>query len=73
MRQATDVGNLHDRANLRSLSRPPVWCTLVEREVSSCAVIVRDVAGEGTASVPLDDAVFERRLSHIAFLDRKSV
>jgi hypothetical protein len=51
--QATDFGDLHDCADLRSLDRPPVWRILVEREVRSCAVIVREVAGQDTAEVPL--------------------
>ena len=53
MMQATDFGNLHDRADLRSLDRPPVWRILVEREVSARAMIVRKVAGQDAAEVLL--------------------
>ena len=51
MMQATDFGNRHDRAQLRRLDWPRVGRILVEREVSSCAVIVREVAGQDAAQM----------------------
>src|SRR5881628_362226 len=53
MMQTTDFGNLHDLAHLRPLDGFHVWGVLVEREVSSCAVIVHEVAGQNVAQVPL--------------------
>ena len=53
MMQATDFGNRHDRARLRPLDGSHVWRILVEREVSSCAVIIREVPGQEVAPVPL--------------------
>ena len=51
MVQAPDFGDLNDPAAFRRLNRPPVWCILIEREVSSGPVIVRDVAGQDAAQV----------------------
>jgi hypothetical protein len=51
--EATDFGNLHDRADLRPLDRASVWRILLKREVSSSAVIV----------VPVKNAVFLSRLN----------
>ena len=51
MVQATDFGDRNDPAAFRRLDRPPVWCILIEREVSSGPVIVRDVAGQDAAQV----------------------
>src|SRR5712691_2624492 len=53
MVQTTDFGNLHDRAYLRPRNGPDVRCILVEREVSSGAVIIREVACPDAAQVPL--------------------
>ena len=53
MMQPTDFGNRHDRAQRRPLDGPPVWRVLVEREVSAGAVIIREVAGQDAAQVPL--------------------
>jgi hypothetical protein len=53
MMQTTDFGNLNDPAELRWLDWPSVGCILVEREVSSCPVIVRDVAGQDAVEVSL--------------------
>ena len=53
MMKATDFGNLHDRADLRSVDRAPVWRILLEREVSSSAVVIREVAGQDAAEVSL--------------------
>jgi hypothetical protein len=51
MMQATDFRNLHDRAHLRPLDWPPIRRILLEREVSSCSVIVREIAGQDAAQV----------------------
>jgi len=53
MMQATNFGNLHDGANLRPLDRSHVGRILLQREVSASAVIVREVAGQEMAEVPL--------------------
>ncbi len=53
MVQATNFGNLHDRAHLGPRNGPDIRCILVEREVSSCAVIVDEVARQDAAQVPL--------------------
>ena len=53
MMQATDFGSLHDLAHFRPLDGPHVWRILVKREVSSCAVIVREVAGQDAAEMAL--------------------
>jgi len=52
MMQATDFGNLDNRAELRWLDWPSVGCIFVERKVSSHPVIVREVASQGAAQVP---------------------
>ena len=52
MMEAPDFGNLHDRADLRSVDRTPVWRILLKREVSSSAVIIREVAGQDAAGGP---------------------
>ena len=51
--QATDFGNRDDRAERRRLDRPSVGCILVEREVSAGPVIVREIAGQDAAQVPV--------------------
>ena len=51
MMQAPDFGNRDDRAELRRLDVSSVGGILVEREVSPCAVIVREVPGQDTAQV----------------------
>ena len=53
MMQAPDFGDLHDPAHLRPLDRPPVWRGLLEREMGSGAVIVREVRGQKSAQMPL--------------------
>jgi hypothetical protein len=53
MMQPTDFGNRHDRAQCRRFDGPPVGRILVECEVSACAVIVREVAGQDAAQVAL--------------------
>jgi hypothetical protein len=50
--QAAHFGKLHDCTRLRPLDGPHVWRILVEREVSSCPVIGREVAGQEAAQVP---------------------
>jgi hypothetical protein len=52
MMQATDFGNLHEHAHLRQLDGPPIRRILLEGEVSSCAVVVREVACQDAAQVP---------------------
>jgi len=53
MMQATDSGSRHDRAHLGALDGSHVGRVLLEREVSSGAVMVGEVAGEDPAQVPL--------------------
>ena len=57
MMQPTDFGNRHDCAQRRRLDGPPVGRILVERKVErkvgSCAVIIREVAGQDAAQVAL--------------------
>ena len=50
--QATDFGNLHDPARLGELDGPDVRRILVEREVGSRPVIVREVGGQEASQVP---------------------
>jgi hypothetical protein len=52
MMQATDFGNLHDLAHVRWLDGPSIRRILLERKVSSCAVVVREVTGQDAAQVP---------------------
>jgi dihydropyrimidinase len=49
MMKTADFGNLHDHAHLRSLDWPPIWRILLEREVNSRRVIVREVARQDPA------------------------
>jgi hypothetical protein len=51
MMQATDFGDLHDLAQRRRLDGPPLWCILLEREVSSGAVVVPEVACQDAPQV----------------------
>jgi hypothetical protein len=53
MVEATDFANRDDPAEFRPLNWPAVGCILVEREVSARPVVVREVAREGAAQVPL--------------------
>jgi len=53
MMEATDFGNLQYRARLRPLDGSHVWRILLEREVSSSAVVIREVAGQDAAQVLL--------------------
>ena len=53
MMQPTDFGNRHDCAQRRRLDGPPVGRILVERKVGSCAVTIREVAGQDAAQVAL--------------------
>ena len=50
--QATDFANRDDPAEFRPLNWPAVGCILVEREVSTRPVVVREVASQGAAQVP---------------------
>ena len=51
MVEATDFAERHDPAGRRSLDAPPVGRVLVEREMRSCAVIVREVRGQDATQV----------------------
>src|SRR5207244_12168973 len=52
MVQATDFGDGNDPAEVPPLNWPAVGCILVEREVSTRPVVVREVADQGAAQVP---------------------
>ena len=53
MMQAADFGSRHDRAHLGPLDGSHVGRVLLEREVSARPVVVREVAGQDAAEVPL--------------------
>jgi hypothetical protein len=53
MMQTSDLGNLHDRASIGELDWPDIRRILVEREMRSCMVIIREVAGQVVAEVSL--------------------
>ena len=55
MMEATDFGNPDDPAELRRLDRPSVGCVLVEREVSTCPIIVGEVRGQDASQMPLTE------------------
>ena len=55
MMQATDFGNRDDPARLGELDGPDVGCILVEREMRASLVIVREVADQDAAQVPLTE------------------
>jgi hypothetical protein len=60
MMQATDFRSRYDRAGSRRLDWPPVGGVFVEREVSSCSVIVPEIRGQNAPQMPLaenDDMV----------------
>ena len=44
--EATDLAKRHDAARLGPFDEPHVWRVLVEREMSPCTVIVREIRGE---------------------------
>jgi len=46
MMEATDLAKWHDAARLGPFDGPHVWRVLVEREMSPCTVIVREIRGE---------------------------
>ena len=52
MMEATDFGNRDDRAEFRRLNWAAVGRILVEREMSTRPVVVREVATQGAAQVP---------------------
>jgi len=52
MVKATDFANRNDSAEFRPLNWPAVGRILVEREVSTRPVVVREVASQGAAQVP---------------------
>jgi len=51
MVEATDFAKRHDPAGSWPFDRPPVGRVLVEREMRSCAVIVREVRGQDATQV----------------------
>ena len=51
MVEATDFANREDPAEFRPLNSPAVGRILVEREMSTRSVVVREVASQGTAQV----------------------
>ena len=51
MVEATDFPNRDDSAKFRPLNSPAVRRILVEREMSTRPVVVREVASQGTAQV----------------------
>ena len=51
MVKATDFANLDDPAEFWLLNWPAMGRILVERQVSACPVVVREVASQGTAEV----------------------
>ena len=55
MMQPPDLRNRDDRAEFRRLDWPSVRRVLVEREMSSSAVIVREVPSQDVAQVPLTE------------------
>ena len=59
MVEATDLANLDDPAEFWLLNWPTMGRILVERQVSACAVVVREVASQGTTEVSFaeDDEV----------------
>ena len=61
MVEATDLANLDDPAEFWLLNWPTMGRILVERQVSACAVVVREVASQGTTEVPFaeDDEVIQ--------------
>ena len=64
--QAADFGNQDNPARLRPLDRPPVGCILLEGEVSSRTVIVRQVPGRDPVQVALvqNEDVIEALVPH---------
>ena len=52
MVEATDFPNRDDSAEFRPLNSPALGRILVEREVSTRPVVVREVASQGAAQVP---------------------
>ena len=61
MVEATDFASLDDPVEFWLLDWPPMGRTLVERQVSACPVVVREVTSQGTAEVPFaeDDDVIQ--------------
>jgi hypothetical protein len=51
MVEAADFANRDDPAEFWPLNWPAVGRILVERQVSACPVVVREVANQGTAEV----------------------
>ena len=61
MVEATDFAKQHDPAGSWPFDGPPVGRVLVEREMRSCAVIVREVCGQDATQVAFaqDDDMIE--------------
>jgi len=55
MMQTTDFGKLHDPARFERLDRPDIRRILVEREMSTSPVIVREVRGQSASQMSLAD------------------
>lgn len=55
MMKATDLAKRYDPARLRPFDGPHVGRVLVEREMGSCTVIVREVRGQNATQVPLPE------------------
>jgi hypothetical protein len=51
MVQATNFGNLHDLTHLWPLDRPHIRRILLEPQVSSCPMVVHEVAGQDAVQV----------------------
>jgi len=68
MMQTPDLRNRDDWAEFRRLDWPSVRRVLVEREMSSSAVIVREVRGQDASQMPLaeNDDMLQALASHRA-------
>jgi hypothetical protein len=51
--KATDFGTLHDLPRRGTRNRPEVGCVLVEREMCTRLMVIREVAGQDAAQVSL--------------------
>jgi hypothetical protein len=55
MVQPTDFGSWNDRTEVRRLDRPPIWCLLVEGQVSAGAMVVRKIGGQDASQVAVTE------------------
>jgi hypothetical protein len=53
MVEAADFGTLHDLPRRGTLDRPEVGCVLVEREMCTRLMVIREVASRDVAEVSL--------------------